>query len=81
MPGHHSDTSTVVLSKGDRQEPKIRLLKLLPRFPFGPIRCTFVEVSVDDSPRYEAISYTWGAGGFSDQKKRLTQNSQRISAT
>ncbi|KAM7191290.1 Heterokaryon incompatibility protein (HET) domain containing protein [Naviculisporaceae sp. PSN 640] len=42
----------------------IRLLKLLPRRPFGAVRCELVEIPVTDLPAYEAISYTWGQDGF-----------------
>ncbi|KAF2143531.1 uncharacterized protein K452DRAFT_204672, partial [Aplosporella prunicola CBS 121167] len=38
----------------------IRLLLVHPWHHYGPIRCSFVEVSLDRAPRYEAISYTWG---------------------
>lgn len=42
----------------------IRLLKLLPRRPFGSVRCELVEVPVTGLPEYECISYTWGNDGF-----------------
>jgi hypothetical protein len=38
----------------------IRLLRLLPGQAAEPIRCTLHVVSLDASPRYEALSYVWG---------------------
>ena len=45
--------------------PRIRLLKLLPRVPFGRLNCELLDVAVGEIPEYEAVSYTWGAGEFS----------------
>lgn len=42
-------------------KPRMRLLKLLPRLPFGRINCKLVDVAVGEIDEYEAISYTWGA--------------------
>ncbi|KAK4163290.1 heterokaryon incompatibility protein-domain-containing protein [Cladorrhinum sp. PSN259] len=43
-------------------KPQMRLLKLLPRVPFGRIRCELFEVAVREIGEYQAVSYTWGAG-------------------
>ena len=42
----------------------IRLLRLLPRKPFGQIRCELFEAAISDAPDYEAVSYTWGPDDF-----------------
>ena len=39
---------------------EIRLLSLLPAGWSDPIQCTLYRVSLDENPRYEALSYTWG---------------------
>lgn len=39
---------------------EIRLLRLLPGQAAEPVRCTLHVVSLDASPRYEALSYVWG---------------------
>ncbi|KAF4636845.1 hypothetical protein G7Y89_g1239 [Cudoniella acicularis] len=38
----------------------VRLLVLHPRIPLSDVRCSLFEVSLDNVPSYEAISYTWG---------------------
>lgn len=43
------------------KEGYIRLVRLLPsKISDGPIRCNLFEVSFDDFPRWEALSYMWG---------------------
>jgi hypothetical protein len=42
----------------DRRE--IRLLKILPGSFNDPLRCKLVKVSLDDKPKYNALSYVWG---------------------
>lgn len=44
----------------DPQSNGVRLLQLLPSESCGLLRCTIRHVSLDNSPSYEAISYTWG---------------------
>ncbi|PVH75645.1 HET-domain-containing protein, partial [Cadophora sp. DSE1049] len=39
----------------------IRLLLIHPRSYSEPIRCSLVEVSIEQPPRFEATSYTWGS--------------------
>lgn len=41
-------------------EPQIRLLRLLPRWPFGRILCQLVQVDLRDNLGYYAVSYHWG---------------------
>lgn len=48
----------------DNPDGTIRLLRLLPRRPFGKIRCELLEAAVSDAPDYEAVSYTWGPDDF-----------------
>lgn len=48
----------------DNPGDTIRLLRLLPRRPFGQIRCELFEAAVSDAPDYEAVSYTWGPDDF-----------------
>jgi hypothetical protein len=42
----------------------IRLLELLPDKGGAPLRCNMLEVSLDDAPEYEALSYVWGVPEF-----------------
>jgi hypothetical protein len=44
----------------------IRVLKLLPGLPNAPMVCSLIEVSLQDSPDYEAVSYTWGDNTYVD---------------
>ena len=41
----------------------IRLLKLVPWFPGREyeLRCSIIDTTIDDAPRYNALSYTWGS--------------------
>lgn len=39
----------------------IRVLYLAPGAPRDPIRCGLITLSLDTDPRYEALSYAWGA--------------------
>ncbi|TLD31370.1 hypothetical protein PspLS_03060 [Pyricularia sp. CBS 133598] len=50
------------ITKGSQK--RIRLLKLLRRWPLGEIRCELVEADMGTTscPAYEAISYHWGLG-------------------
>jgi hypothetical protein len=38
----------------------IRLLILHRRLPWSPVSCSLIQVSLDSTPAYEAISYSWG---------------------
>ncbi|KAK3989410.1 heterokaryon incompatibility protein-domain-containing protein [Cladorrhinum sp. PSN332] len=42
------------------KQPKVRLLRLLRRWPFGPIRCELMDANLDDDLEFDAISYHWG---------------------
>jgi hypothetical protein len=55
-----SDHSTAY--KYDRLQcsRSIRILELLPDKQGAPLRCRMREVSLDDAPDYEAVSYVWG---------------------
>lgn len=44
----------------DEYRPQIRLLELLPGVVDAEIECELHITSLDDSPQYEAVSYTWG---------------------
>lgn len=44
----------------DPAKNEIRLLRLLPGEAGEPVRCTLHVTSLDESPKYEAISYVWG---------------------
>ncbi|KAK0749012.1 heterokaryon incompatibility protein-domain-containing protein [Schizothecium vesticola] len=48
----------------DNPDATIRLLRLLPRRPFGQIRCELLEAAISDALDYEAVSYTWGPDDF-----------------
>jgi hypothetical protein len=44
------------------QDPRsIRLWELMPDRKGARLRCNMLEVSLDDAPKYEAVSYVWGA--------------------
>jgi len=50
-----------LLYGSELKEGYIRLIRLLPsRNAHGVIRCSLFEVSLTDSPEWEALSYTWG---------------------
>lgn len=40
--------------------PQIRLLTIQPGEPEDDIQCSLTTVSLDDQPKYEALSYVWG---------------------
>lgn len=42
------------------QGSNIRLLQLLPGYTKDILKCRLLEVSLEDKPSYEAISYVWG---------------------
>lgn len=42
-------------------ENHTRLLELAPGCGDEPISCSLQETSIDDPPRYSALSYTWGS--------------------
>jgi hypothetical protein len=42
----------------------IRVLELLPDKKGAPLRCNMREISLDEPPNYEAVSYVWGAPEF-----------------
>ncbi|KAH8900633.1 hypothetical protein GQ53DRAFT_628404, partial [Thozetella sp. PMI_491] len=44
----------------DAKKREIRLLVIQRRVPFIPVRCNMIHVSLDDEPKYEAMSYVWG---------------------
>ncbi|KAH6883440.1 heterokaryon incompatibility protein-domain-containing protein [Thelonectria olida] len=44
----------------DGKTPRIRLLRMLPRRPFGRTRCQLIDADLKDDVGYQAISYTWG---------------------
>lgn len=44
----------------DLKSNQIRMLHLLPGSQKDPIRCVLGTVFLDDSPKYEALSYAWG---------------------
>jgi hypothetical protein len=48
-------------------EGAIRILHLLPGVDGEDIRCELVNISLDEKPHYEAISYAWGSS-FNLQK-------------
>ena len=58
----------------------IRLLTLLPGRFTDPIKATLEQVSLDDKPDYEALSYVWGQPTLSkvikcnDKRKHVTKN-------
>jgi hypothetical protein len=45
----------------------IRVLELLPDKQGAPLRCHMRDVSLDDVPDYEAVSYVWGPPDFVKQ--------------
>ncbi|KAK4169692.1 heterokaryon incompatibility protein-domain-containing protein [Cladorrhinum sp. PSN259] len=45
---------------GPMKQPKVRLLRLLRRWPFGHIRCELVDANLDDALEFDALSYHWG---------------------
>jgi hypothetical protein len=44
----------------DPQRRQIRLVELLPGIDTDDINCKLQVVTLDDSPKYEALSYVWG---------------------
>jgi hypothetical protein len=56
----------------------IRVLELLPDKKGAPLRCNMREVSLDENPDYEAVSYVWGAPEF---VKRIFCGSEIMSIT
>jgi len=54
----------------DRSSREIRLLVLLQDLHADDqrIQCRLITTLIDDSPSYEALSYTWGSPGNSDDK-------------
>jgi hypothetical protein len=48
----------------------IRVLELIPGTPGTALECKLLEVRKSESPRFEALSYTWGAPVF---PKRITE--------
>jgi hypothetical protein len=50
-----------------RGRRSIRVLELLPDRQGAPLRCHMREVSLDENPVYEAISYVWGRPDFIEQ--------------
>jgi hypothetical protein len=54
----------------------VRLLVLHPRIPCSDIRCSLFEVSLDNVPSYEAISYTWGDASM---RENIWVNGRRLS--
>lgn len=59
-----SPTSQYTHRPLDNPDENFRLLRLLPRKPFGQIRCELLEAAISDAPDYEAVSYTWGPDDF-----------------
>jgi hypothetical protein len=49
-----------IYKKLDPQRREIRLCTLQPGSGDDPVNCTLTTVSLDDKPRYEAVSYVWG---------------------
>jgi hypothetical protein len=50
------------------ETPKIRLLKLRRRWPFGGIHCELVDIDLlDHVQEYDAVSYHWGKARFTEE--------------
>ncbi|PNP53740.1 hypothetical protein THARTR1_05864 [Trichoderma harzianum] len=64
--------STLPLRDGD-----IRLLTILPDEWAADIRCEISVVSLNDTPKYVALSYVWG-GAFQDGTLHINGHEQRI---
>ncbi|KAM7211348.1 Heterokaryon incompatibility protein (HET) domain containing protein [Rhypophila decipiens] len=60
MSSEHSQNNTLPMSPLDRTSRDIRILSLKPGKRTDPIVCTLSTTSLDDNPRYEALSYVWG---------------------
>src|SRR3984957_20496097 len=61
MPPREAISRYAPLPTHTADRPIIRLLVLLPdKSPSGIVRCELKEVSLDEKPLYEAISYCWG---------------------
>lgn len=52
---------------------QIRLVAVLPGEDSDPVRCEILHVYLDDSPIFEAISYSWALENGDDSKSRMIQ--------
>lgn len=51
---------------------EIRLVELLPGGLNDPLRCKILHVSLDENPKYEAVSYVWGQPTTTSTSPTLT---------
>ena len=59
----------------------IRLLQLMPAAAGESLQCRLVEASLDERPKYEALSYEWGGHSRGAQNIRITCEGRSISIT
>jgi hypothetical protein len=71
-------TQHSIFNRLNKTESEVRLLRLLPGRSADPIRCTVHIVSLNDNPRYEALSYVWGD---ETDTRSISVNNQPYSVT
>jgi len=52
---------------------EIRLIELLPGETADPIRCEIIHVNLEDTPDYDAVSYTWATESGDDSLCKTIQ--------